>query len=415
MSSDSDSINPGSDDLHGTREDDGIDGQLERLEKDFRELTERAQSLLTERVYLENEVSQQKKKVNRLEEEIRMLRSPPHIVGHVQDKIDDEKIVVRSSNGTVFLVSANQRIDTELLKPGARVALNQDTLSVIEVLHDAWDPLVTGAEMLERPDVTYSDMGGVDEQIRLIKESIELPLTSPESFTRFGIKPPKGVLLVGPPGCGKTMLAKAVASSTDCSFIRLVGSELAQKYIGEGGRMVRELFDLAREKAPSIVFIDEIDAIGAKRLDTATSGAREVQRTLMQLLAELDGFDALDDVKLISATNRPDILDEALLRPGRFDRIIEIPLPDEDGRKAILDLHMGKMPKSKNLSVKKIVTLTKGFSGADLKATCVEAAMIAIRAKRKSVNSKDFITAIERISEKKANSIRGDAPENLFH
>ena len=415
MSSDSDAINPGSDDLHGTREDDGIDGQLERLEKDFRELTERAQSLLTERVYLENEVSQQKKKVNRLEEEIRMLRSPPHIVGHVQDKIDDEKIVVRSSNGTVFLVSANQRIDAELLKPGARVALNQDTLSVIEVLHDAWDPLVTGAEMLERPDVTYSDMGGVDEQIRLIKESIELPLTSPESFTRFGIKPPKGVLLVGPPGCGKTMLAKAVASSTDCSFIRLVGSELAQKYIGEGGRMVRELFDLAREKAPSIVFIDEIDAIGAKRLDTATSGDREVQRTLMQLLAELDGFDALDDVKLISATNRPDILDEALLRPGRFDRIIEIPLPDEDGRKAILDLHMGKMPKSKNLSVKKIVTLTKGFSGADLKATCVEAAMIAIRAKRKSVNSKDFITAIERISEKKANSIRGDAPENLFH
>ncbi|MEC8927364.1 MAG: proteasome-activating nucleotidase [Candidatus Thermoplasmatota archaeon] len=415
MSSDSDAINPGSDDNHGSRDDDGIDGQLTRLEKDFRELTERAQNLLTERVYLENEVSQQKKKVNRLEEEIRMLRSPPHIVGHVQDRIDDEKIVVRSSNGTVFLVSANQRIDSELLKPGARVALNQDTLSVIEVLHDAWDPLVTGAEMVERPDVTYSDMGGVDEQIQLIKESIELPLSSPESFTRFGIKPPKGVLLVGPPGCGKTMLAKAVASSTDCAFIRLVGSELAQKYIGEGGRMVRELFDLAREKAPSIVFIDEIDAIGAKRLDTATSGDREVQRTLMQLLAELDGFDALDDVKLISATNRPDILDEALLRPGRFDRIIEIPLPDEEGRKSILDLHMGKMPKSKNLSVKKIVSLTKGFSGADLKATCVEAAMIAIRAKRKSVNSKDFITAVERISEKKASSIRGDAPENLFH
>ena len=415
MSSDSDAIKPGSGDGHGTRDDDGIDGQLARLENDFRELTERAQNLLTERVYLENEVSQQKKKVNRLEEEIRMLRSPPHIVGHVQDRIDDEKIVVRSSNGTVFLVSANQRIDHDLLKPGARVALNQDTLSVIEVLHDAWDPLVTGAEMLERPDVTYDDMGGVDEQIRLIKESIELPLTSPESFTRFGIKPPKGVLLVGPPGCGKTMLAKAVASSTDCAFIRLVGSELAQKYIGEGGRMVRELFDLAREKAPSIVFIDEIDAIGAKRLDTATSGDREVQRTLMQLLAELDGFDALDDVKLISATNRPDILDEALLRPGRFDRIIEIPLPDEDGRKSILDLHLGKMPKSKNLSVKKIVTHTKGFSGADLKATCVEAAMIAIRANRKSVNSKDFSTAIERISEKKASSIRGEAPENLFH
>ncbi len=415
MTSDSDAFKPSGDESLPAQDDDAVNGQLQRLEKDYRDLTERAQNLLTERVYLENEVGQQKKKVNRLEEEIRMLRSPPHIVGHVQDRIDDEKVVVRSSNGTVFLVSANQRIDPESLKPGARVALNQDTLSVIEVLHDAWDPLVTGAEMLEKPDITYSDMGGIDEQIRLIKECIELPLTSPESFTRFGIEPPKGVLLVGPPGCGKTMLAKAVASSTDCSFIRLVGSELAQKYIGEGGRMVRELFDLAREKSPAIVFIDEIDAIGAKRLDTATSGDREVQRTLMQLLAELDGFDALDDVKLISATNRPDILDEALLRPGRFDRIIEIPLPDEDGRTAILSIHMNKMPMAKNLSIKKIVSQTKGFSGADLKATCVEAAMVAIRSKRKSVNSKDFKTAIERISEKKSNSIRGDAPENLFH
>ena len=414
MSSDSDAYNSGDDNI-GRADDDAIDGQLMRLEKDYRELTEKAQNLLTERVYLENEVGQQKKKVNRLEEEIRMLRSPPHIVGHVQDCIDDDKVVVRSSNGTVFLVAANPRIESEQLKPGARVALNQDTLSVIEVLHDAWDPLVTGAEMVEKPDITYSDLGGVDEQIQLIKESIELPLTSPESFTRFGIKPPKGVLLVGPPGCGKTMLAKAVASSTDCSFIRLVGSELAQKYIGEGGRMVRELFDLAREKAPSIVFIDEIDAIGAKRLDTATSGDREVQRTLMQLLAELDGFDALDDVKLISATNRPDILDEALLRPGRFDRIIEIPLPNEEGRTSILKLHMDKMPKAKNLSLPKIVSQTKGFSGADLKATCVEAAMVAIRAKRKTVNSKDFRTAIDRISDKKQSSLIGDAPENLFH
>ena len=414
MSSDSDAYNSGDDNI-GRADDDAIDGQLMRLEKDYRELTEKAQNLLTERVYLENEVGQQKKKVNRLEEEIRMLRSPPHIVGHVQDCIDDDKVVVRSSNGTVFLVAANPRIESEQLKPGARVALNQDTLSVIEVLHDAWDPLVTGAEMVEKPDITYSDLGGVDEQIQLIKESIELPLTSPESFTRFGIKPPKGVLLVGPPGCGKTMLAKAVASSTDCSFIRLVGSELAQKYIGEGGRMVRELFDLAREKAPSIVFIDEIDAIGAKRLDTATSGDREVQRTLMQLLAELDGFDALDDVKLISATNRPDILDEALLRPGRFDRIIEIPLPNEEGRTSILKLHMDKMPKSKNLLVSKIVSQTKGFSGADLKATCVEAAMVAIRAKRKSVNTKDFRTAIDRISDKKQSSLIGEAPENLFH
>ena len=415
MSSDSDALGPSGDDNISARDDDGMDSQLHRLESDYRELTEQAQSLLTQRVWLENEVSNQKKKVNRLEEEIRMLRSPPHIVGNIQDRISDDKMVVRSSNGTIFLVSVNTRIDSNLLKPGTRVALNQDTLSVIEVLNDAWDPLVTGAEMVEKPNVSYDDLGGLEEQIQMVRESIELPLSSPESFTRFGIKPPKGVLLVGPPGCGKTMLAKAVASSTDCSFIRLVGSELAQKYIGEGGRMVRELFDLAREKAPSIVFIDEIDAIGAKRLDTATSGDREVQRTLMQLLAELDGFDALDDVKLISATNRPDILDEALLRPGRFDRIIEIPLPDEDGRKSILGIHMGKMPISKNLSISKVVSMTKGFSGADLKATCVEAAMIAIRAKRKSVNAKDFMTSVERIAEKRSNSSNSEPPENLFH
>ena len=414
MSSESDAINP-NDDTHQSNQDDVVDTQLKRLEDDFRELTEQAQQLLTERVYLESEVSQQKKKVNRLEEEVRLLRTPPHIIGHVQDQIDDEKVVVRSSNGTVFLVSVNQRIDADLIKPGSRVALNQDSLSIIEILHDAWDPLVTGAEMIERPDISYSDLGGLDEQITLMTESVELPLKSPESFTRFGIEPPKGVLLVGPPGCGKTMLAKAVASSTDCSFIRLVASELAQKYIGEGGRMVRELFDLAREKSPSIVFIDEIDAIGAKRLDTATSGDREVQRTLMQLLAELDGFDPLADVKLIAATNRPDILDEALLRPGRFDRIIEIPLPDDEGRLAILSIHMGKMPTSKTLSVKDVVQKTKGFSGADLKATCVEAAMVAIRAGRKSVNVKDFNTAISRIKEKNANAINGDAPQHLFH
>ncbi len=415
MASDSDSKSSDADNRSHHKSEEAFETQLRRLEDDFRELTERSQQLLTERVYLENEVSQQKKKVGRLEEEVRLLRSPPHIIGHIQDTLDGDKVVVRSSNGTVFLVGANQRIDSELLKPGARVALNQDSLSVIEVLHDAWDPLVTGAEMFEKPQISYSDLGGLDEQIQLIQECIELPLTSPEAFTRFGISPPKGVLLVGPPGCGKTMLAKAVASSTSCTFIRLVGSELAQKYIGEGGRMVRELFDLARERAPAVVFIDEIDAIGAKRLDTATSGDREVQRTLMQLLAELDGFDALDDVKLIAATNRPDILDEALLRPGRFDRVIDIPLPDDEGRKAILDLHIGRMPKTKALSVTDIVSQTKGFSGAELKGTCVEAAMVAIRDERKSVSPKDFRKAISRIKEKRDSALSGNAPEHLFH
>ena len=288
MTTDSDAITPGADDNRSKRDDDGIEGQLNRLEKDYRELTEKAQNLLTERVYLENEVGQQKKKVNRLEEEIRMLRSPPHIVGHIQDCIDEGRVVVRSSNGTVFLVSANQRIDSELLKPGARVALNQDTLSVIQVLHDAWDPLVTGAEMVEKPDITYDDLGGLDEQIQLIRESIELPLTSPESFTRFGIKPPKGVLLVGPPGCGKTMLAKAVATECKTTFFNISASSIVSKWRGDSEKLVRVLFELARYHKPSTIFLDEIDSIMSQR----QSGGQEHdggRRMKTELLIQMDG------------------------------------------------------------------------------------------------------------------------------
>lgn len=415
MPADADAVAPSDDDVLPKRETDTLsDRALSELERDYKELHEQAQQLLTDRMHLENEVSLQKDKIRRLDEDIRTLRTPPHVIGNVQDIIDDEHIVVRSSNGTVFLVSVNRRIDKDSLKPGTRVALNQDTLAVVEVLQDAWDPLVMGAELIERPDTTYADMGGVDEQIVLIKESIELPLNDPGAFLRFGIDPPSGVLLVGPPGCGKTMLAKAVASSTECTFIRLVASELAQKYIGEGGRMVRELFDLARERTPAILFIDEIDAIGAKRLDTATSGDREVQRTLMQLLAELDGFEALGNVKLIAATNRPDILDEALLRPGRFDRIIEIPMPNEDARKAIIKIHLKGMPKTRDVSIKGLVEKTGGFSGAELKAMCVEAGMTAIRAGRDKASKTDFTTALRDVKKKRDTGTAGEAPADLW-
>ena len=351
-----------------------------------------------------------KKRANRLEEEVRHLRSPPFIIGNIQDIIDEEKAVVRSSNGTVFLVQLNRRIDLDRLKPGARVALNQDSLSVIEVLHDAWDPLVAAAEIVSAPKVHYSDIGGLDEQIERLRDAIELPLNSPEEFVRFGIEPPTGVLLCGPPGTGKTMLAKAVAKSTDATFLGLVGSELAQKYIGEGGRLVRELFDLARDKAPSILFIDEIDAIGAKRLDAATSGDREVQRTLMQLLAEMDGFSEVADVKIIAATNRPELLDEALLRPGRFDRIIEIPLPDVTGRKAILELHAGRMPLARDVRMGRLVELTDGFSGADLKALCVEAGMLAIKASRRRTKQVDFTVAIRTVRENRDSKSTDPSP-----
>ena len=257
------------------------DSDLKSLEVEFTQLHDEVKRLISDRVHLENEMTDIKRRASKLDEEVRILKSPPLIVGHLQDILDDERDIVRSSNGTVFQVAINQRLDIDKLRPGTRIALNQDTLSIIEILHDAWDPMVSGAEMVQKPDVNYDTVGGLDEQIMQVREAIELPLEKPELFKRVGIEPPKGILLVGPPGCGKTMLAKAVASHTDASFIRMVGSELAQKYIGEGGRMVRELFSLAKDKSPSIIFLDEIDAIGAKRLDSATSGDREVQRTLM--------------------------------------------------------------------------------------------------------------------------------------
>ena len=389
------------------------DSDLKALEKDFKELQDEAQRLLSERVHLENDLANIKKRASRLDEEVRILKSPPLIVGHLQDILDEERAIVRSSNGTVFQVSINQRLDADKLRPGTRIALNQDTLSIIEILHDAWDPMVSGAEMMEKPNTSYESVGGLDEQILQVREAIELPLEKPELFRKVGIEPPKGILLVGPPGCGKTMLAKAVASHTNASFIRMVGSELAQKYIGEGGRMVRELFSLAKDKSPAIIFLDEIDAIGAKRLDSATSGDREVQRTLMQLLAELDGFDSLEDVKIIAATNRPDILDDALLRPGRFDRVIEIPLPDETGRKTILSIHFKKMSTSR-INVAKVVELTEGFSGAELKATTVESGMIAIRDNRSKVKQEDILQAVDRIKKKRVSNGISSSPDALY-
>ena len=392
---------------------DSSEDDLRELEEAYAELRDESQKLINERTTLEAEVRTLRKRVERLDENVNLLKMPPLIIGHLQDVLDHERAIVRSSNGTVFQVSLNQRLDPDKLKPGTRVALNQDSLSVIEVLHEAWDPMVSGAEMVEKPTITYGDVAGLQDQVESVREAIELPLVKPELFQKIGIIPPKGVLLVGPPGCGKTLLAKAVANHTNATFIRMVGSELAQKYIGEGGRMVRELFSLAKEKAPSVIFLDEIDAIGAKRLDGSTSGDREVQRTLMQLLAELDGFDALHDVKIIAATNRPDILDDALLRPGRFDRVIEIPIPDDSARKEILAVHLSSM-NTRKISVGRIVERTKGYSGADLKAICVEAGMIAIRDNRSTVLQRDMLEAVQRLDKKRSQGSIVRSPEALY-
>lgn len=382
---------------------------MSTVEDDYTKLD---QDTLVEYVkYLEKKVRELEQQVIRLrqeaayyKQELEKMMAPPLIEATVLDVLPDGRVIVRSSTGPNLVVTVNDDIDKSKLKPGASVAINQRGSTIIEVLPDREDPYVKAMEVIEKPQVKYSDIGGLEEQIREIRETIELPLLKPELFQKIGIEPPKGVLLYGPPGTGKTLLAKAVAGETNSTFIRVVASEFVQKFIGEGARIVREVFELARRKAPSIIFIDEIDAIAAKRIDVGTSGEREVQRTLMQLLAEMDGFDPLGNVKIIAATNRIDILDPAILRPGRFDRIIYVPLPDEKGRYEIFMIHTRKMNLAKDVSLSQLAKITEGFSGADIKAVCVEAGYNAIRNGRDVVTMKDFLDAVEKIKARKASS-----------
>ena len=361
------------------------------------ELREQIRQAESDKRYVETQKIRYEREVRKLKSEIEQLRTPPLIIGTITDVIDEGRIVVRSSAGPRFLVKSSLCIDPAHLKPGVRCSLNQQSLAIVDILPSSYDSQVLGMEIMESPVETYDDIGGLELQINEIKEAVELPLRRPELFTRIGIEPPKGVLLHGPPGTGKTLLARAVAQETKATFLRVVGSELVQKYIGEGARLVRELFELAQKKSPTILFIDEIDAIGASRTETNTSGDREVQRTLMQLLAGMDGFEKRGDVKIIGATNRIDILDRALLRPGRFDRIIEIPLPGPDERLAILQVHTRNMAIDHTVDLREVARLTDNRNGADLKAMCMEAGMFAIRREHDQVTHEDFMRAVEKV------------------
>ena len=376
---------------------------LDKHETIERNLTWEVRKLEKDKVLLENENLRLDREVKSLKSEISRFRTPPLVLATISEILDDNQVVVKSTTGPSFLLKYADK-DADRVEIGSRVALNQQTFSIVDILTSEKDPLVSGMEIDEAPDISYENIGGLKEQIRETIETVELPLKNPTIFEKVGITPPKGVLFYGPPGTGKTLLAKAVAHETNATFIKIVASEFVKKYIGEGSRLVRGVFELAKEKSPAIIFIDEIDAIAAKRLQGSTSGDREVQRTLMQLLAEMDGFESRGNVGIIAATNRPDILDPALIRPGRFDRIIEVPFPDDEGKLEILKIHTKNMTLDSDVDLASIAASAKEASGADLKSICTEAGMFAIREENYSVSAKNFEDALDKVLNKNKNT-----------
>lgn len=334
-------------------------------------------------------------------EKIDDIRGAPMSIGTLEEIIDDDHAIVSSSSGPEYYVSILSFVDKELLEPGCQVLLHHKSVSVIGVLQDETDPMVNVMKMDKAPSETYADIGGLESQIQEIKESVELPLTHPELYEEMGIKPPKGVILYGAPGTGKTLLAKAVANQTSATFLRIVGSELIQKYLGDGPRLCRQLFKVASEHAPSIVFIDEIDAIGSKRYESSSGGEREIQRTMLELLNQLDGFDDRGDVKVIMATNKIESLDPALIRPGRIDRKILFENPDATTKKKILSIHTSKMNIAPEVNVDEFISTKDELSGADIKAICTEAGLLALRERRMQVVADDFKQAKERVLKNK--------------
>jgi 26S proteasome regulatory subunit T2 len=338
------------------------------------------------------------------------MRGSPMGVGNLEELIDDDHAIVSSATGPEYYVSIMSFVDKDLLEPGASILLHHKSVSVVGVLTDDTDPAVNVMKLDKAPTETYGDIGGLETQIQEVREAVELPLMHPELYEEMGIKPPKGVILYGAPGTGKTLLAKAVANQTSATFLRIVGSELIQKYLGDGPRLVRQLFQTAAEHAPAIVFIDEIDAIGTKRYESSSGGEREIQRTMLELLNQLDGFDDRGDVKVIMATNKIETLDPALIRPGRIDRKILFENPDQNTKRKIFTLHTSKMSLAPDVDIDEFVTQKDDLSGADVRAICSEAGLLALRERRMRVNVTDFRAARENVLKTKQEG----EPEGLY-
>jgi len=340
--------------------------------------------------YIKDEQKNLKRELLRAQEEVKRIQSVPLVIGQFLEMIDEHTGITGSTTGSNYYIRILSTIDRELLKPSSSVALHRHSNALVDVLPPESDSSIQLMTAGEKPDVSYQDIGGLDIQKQEIKEAVELPLTHAELYQQIGIDPPRGVLLYGPPGTGKTMMAKAVANNTKAAFIRVVGSEFVQKYLGEGPRMVRDVFRLAREHSPAIIFIDEIDAIATKRFDAQTGADREVQRILLELLNQMDGFDQSTNIKVIMATNRADTLDPALLRPGRLDRKIEFPLPDRRQKRLVFQVATSKMNLSEEVDLEDYVSLPDKISNADIAAICQEAGMQAVRKNRYIILPKDF-------------------------
>ncbi|EGR30776.1 hypothetical protein IMG5_123630 [Ichthyophthirius multifiliis] len=373
--------------------------------------------LLMEQEFIQNH-EKQKPEISDIEDDeheteerkkIEQLRGSPMLIGNLEEFIDEDHAIV-SSIGPEYYVNILSFVDKDQLEPGSTVLLNHRSMSVVGIMQDEVDPMLNVMKVEKAPLESYADIGGLEVQITEIKEAVELPLTHPEIYEDMGIKPPKGVILYGPPGTGKTLLAKAVANETSATFLRIVGSELIQKYAGEGPKLVRELFRVAEEHAPTIVFIDEIDAVGSKRYNTSSGGEKEIQRTMLELLNQLDGFDSRSDVKVILATNKIESLDPALIRPGRIDRKIEFPVPDMKTKKKIFQIHTTKMNITENVVFDSFVHAKDDLNGADIKAMCTEAGLLALRERRMKVTLEDFEKAKDKVLQLK----KGDVPEGLY-